>query len=115
MILHKNNYVFLYSDLKGNIVGTVTVKKNEICRLFVLPQNQHKGVGRQLLDFAEAIIAEEYSEICVDSSLPAKSIYMKRGYVIVEAHTIVTENGDVLCYDLMKKKSIPLSPEGDQR
>ena len=106
--------VYLIIDDK-EAIGTVTVKKNEICRLFVLPQKQHKGVGRQLLDFAEKIVEEEYPEIYVDSSLPAKSIYMKRGYVIVEAHTIVTENGDVLCYDLMKKKSITLSPEGDQR
>ena len=64
---------------------------------------QHKGFGRQLLDFAEKMIAEEYTEIYLDSSLPAKSTYLKRGYVAVEAHKIVAENGDVLCYDLMKK------------
>ena len=83
------------------MIGTVTLKGNEICRLFVLPDRQHKGVGQQLLDFAEEMIAKEYTEICLDSSLPAKSIYAKRGYIVVESHTIVAENGDVLCYDLM--------------
>ena len=34
-------------------IGTVTIKENEICRLFVLPRYQHKGFGRLLLDFAE--------------------------------------------------------------
>lgn len=91
----------LMEDLEG--VGTVTVKGNEICRLFVLPQHQHKGIGKKLLDFAEEMIGEQYPEICLDSSLPAKYIYLKRGYAVVEAHGIVTENGDVLCYDLMKK------------
>lgn len=86
-------------------IGTVTMKENEICRLFVLPESQHKGFGRQLLNFAEEMIAEKYTEIYLDSSLPAKDIYLKRGYVAVEFHKIVAENGDVLCYDLMRKNS----------
>lgn len=84
-------------------LGTVTIKKNEICRLFVLPQYQNKGIGSKLLDFAEEVIAKEYSEIELASSLPAKHVYLKRGYLAVEFHDIVTENGDVLCYDWMKK------------
>ena len=72
----------VYLILDGEeAIGTVTIKENEICRLFVLPKYQHKGFGRQLLNFAERIIAEEYTEIYLDSSLPAKSTYMKRGYV----------------------------------
>lgn len=84
-------------------VGTVTIRGNELCRLFVLPQHQHKGFGRHLLDFAEAKIFEDYEEICLDSSLPAKHTYLKRGYAAVDSHRIVVENGDVLCYDWMKK------------
>ena len=84
-------------------IGTVTVKENEINRLFVLPEHQHQGFGRRLLDFAEDMIGEEYTEICLASSLPAKETYLKRSYVAVEAHTILAENGDVLCYDWMKK------------
>lgn len=97
-------YVYLILDGE-EAIGTVTIKENEICRLFVLPEHQHRGVGRQLLDFAEEMIAEEYTEIYLDSSLPAKNSYLKRGYVAVEAHKIVAENGDVLCYDLMEKNS----------
>jgi len=102
--------VYLIEDGKDKI-GTVTVKENEINRLFVLPQYQHKGAGRQLLDFAEELIAEEYVEIYLASSLPAKSIYTKRGYTTVECPTIVAENGDVLCYDWMKKNSNPIFPK----
>ena len=49
------------------------------------------------------MIEEKYTEIYLDSSLPAKSTYLKRGYITVEARKIVAENGDVLCYDLMRK------------
>lgn len=86
-----------------NAVGTVTLRNNEICRLFVLPKYQGKGFGGRLLDFSEKKIAENYSKIIIDASLPAKPIYLKRGYTFTEYHTIKTENGDFLCYDVMEK------------
>ena len=88
---------------EGNPIGTVTLKDNEICRLFVLPPHQHKGFGRQLLDFAEETIATQHSDICLDSSLPAKRTYLRRGYIPLEARQIITANGDMLCYDWMRK------------
>ncbi len=97
--------VYLMMDGERGI-GTVTLHGNEICRLFVLPECQHQGLGRQLLDFAEEMIGEKYSEILIDSSLPAKNVYLRRGYVTTETHRIVAENGDVLVYDVMIKKSI---------
>lgn len=99
-----NNCVFLCCDLKHNVVGTVTIKKNEICRLFVLPQYQGNGYGKELLEFAEKEIASHYNEIIIDASLSAKSIYLKRGYKETEYHTIKTEHNDYLCYDIMKKQ-----------
>lgn len=87
-----------------NAVGTVTIRDNEICRLFVLPEYQGKGFGGRLIDFAEKKIAENYSKIIIDASLSAKPIYLKRGYVFTEYHTIETDNGDFLCYDVMEKE-----------
>ncbi len=84
-------------------VGTVTMRDNEICRLFVLPQYQGQGFGRALLDFAEDSIFQHCSEIVIDASLAAKSIYLRRGYHETAYHKIETENGDFLCYDFMVK------------
>ena len=83
-------------------IGTVTVSGNGINRLFVLPQYQHKGYGRALLDFAEQKILMQYDTVRMDASLPAKDIYRKRGYRETEYHMIRTENGDYLCYDVME-------------
>ncbi len=94
--------VFLCRD-NEKIVGTVTIKQNEICRLFVLPEFQGKGYGGALLDFAEKLISGKYSDIIIDASLPAKGIYLKRGYKETEYKIIKTENGDLLCYDVMTK------------
>ena len=95
--------VFILTDDDNNAAGTVTIKDNEICRLFVLPQYQGKGYGKELIDFAEKEIAQNYDEIVLDASLSAKAIYLKRGYRQTDYHTIRTVNGDHLCYDVMTK------------
>ncbi len=87
----------------GVIKGTVTIDGNEIARLFVSPPEQGKGYGRQLLDFAENMIFGYSETIRLDSSLPAKDIYIKRGYIEKEYYKFLTENGDYLCYDVMEK------------
>ena len=94
--------VFLIETEEGR-VGTVTIKEGEICRLFVLPEYQGKGCGRVLLDFSETEASKRNGKICLDASLPAKEIYLKRGFRIVSSHSIKTENGDFLCYDTMEK------------
>ena len=99
----KSGIVFLCSDTYNNIVGTVTMRDNEILRLFVLPIYQGNGYGKELLEFAEAEISRKYSEIKIDASLSAKAIYLKRGYRETEYHIIKTENSDYLCYDVMIK------------
>ncbi len=38
----------------------------------------------------------------MDASLPAKRIYRKRGYKETEYNTVKTDNGDYLCYDVMR-------------
>ena len=98
-----SKYVYILFDDSDNKVGTVTVKNNEIGRLFVLPEFQGKGYGKMLLDFAEEIIFTNYEKIIISASLPAKAIYLKRGYTEKSYHTILTDNGDYLCYDEMIK------------
>lgn len=39
----KSGNVFLGFDPEKNVIGTVTIRRNEICRLFVLPQYQKQG------------------------------------------------------------------------
>ncbi|MDE6747276.1 MAG: GNAT family N-acetyltransferase [Oscillospiraceae bacterium] len=89
----------------GIIAGTVTVDGNSIERLFVEPSKQGNGYGGQLLDFAENMIFGYSETVRLDSSLPAKSIYIKRGYKEKEYHKILTDNGDYLCYDIMEKNN----------
>ena len=84
-------------------VGTVTIKENEVARLYLLPEYQHKGYGRMLFEFAESLVFTNYAFVRVDSSLPAKEIYVKRGYREIEYHAMDSGHGDYLCYDVMIK------------
>ncbi len=85
-------------------IATLTINGNEINRLFVLPGMQGKGYGTQLMDLAEAWIAEYSYEAVLCSSFAAQELYMKRGYRIDQYWKIPCEHGDFLCYYTMKKE-----------
>lgn len=99
----KYNKVFIYCLTNEKAVGTITIKNNEICRFFILPKYQGFGYGTALLNFAENFIFKDYNKIILDSSLPAKQIYLKKGYTATEFHSIKTNNCDYLYYDTMIK------------
>ena len=49
------------------------------------------------------MISEKYDRAVLDCSLPAKSLYLKRGYKEINYNFIKADNGDFLCYDTMEK------------
>lgn len=85
------------------VVGTGTIKDDEICRMFVLPQYQGRGFGSTLLRTLEGRIAECHRKVRLDSSLPAYSMYLRAGYVPVAWQKIETDSGRVLCFNAMEK------------
>ena len=98
----KANRVYFIEN-EENEVGTVTICGNEINRLFVLTKYQHMGYGRALMDFAEKMISKETDTVVLDASLPAKKIYLLRGYKETAYNIIKTDNGDYLCFDVMER------------
>lgn len=112
-LAHHSDAAVMADILAGNVflveegecaAGTVTLKGCEIGRLFVLPARQGKGLGTALLDFAERVLSRGYGSARLDASLPAKELYLKRGYVHVSSGSVATGSGDVLCYDVMEKR-----------
>lgn len=84
-------------------VGTGTIDGEYMNRVFVPAIHQRKGYGSKIMDFIEEKIAVDYNKIVLDSSLPAFNIYLKRGYKPLDFHEKITENGRVLCYQVMQK------------
>ena len=100
----ERNRVFICLDPEQKVVGTVTVRDNEICRLFVLPECQGRGYGTEMLDYAEKQISDHYPEVTLAASWPAKRLYEKRGYKENGFHIIPAAYNDFLCYDDMVKR-----------
>ena len=103
-VLGKERIYLITAD--GNPLGTGSIRKNEICRLFILPSYQRKGYGSRLMDFLEEEVFKEHPMIHIDASFPAESMYLKRGYQIASYEKIETENGDFLCYHTMEKRRL---------
>lgn len=69
-----------FAVIQGKLVGTGSIRGNEICRLFILPEYQGKGYGSRLMDMLEDRVFRKYPAIHIDASFPAESMYLKRGY-----------------------------------
>jgi GNAT superfamily N-acetyltransferase len=94
--------VFLI-QIDDTFVGTGSVNRNSINRLFVLPQYQVNGYGTAMMNELEKLIFKDYSKVILDASFPAFEMYVHRGYLPIEYHKIETENGHYLCYHVIKK------------
>lgn len=93
------------------IVGTGSLFKNELKRMFVLPEHQKKGYGKKILTYLETTARDNgYDKVHLDASLPAFEMYQKMGYTTHHYHQILTENQEVLCYYEMNKNIQPKDP-----
>ncbi|AFS78756.1 acetyltransferase, GNAT family [Gottschalkia acidurici 9a] len=99
-----NTETIFLIELDQKLIGTWSIFKNEIKRMFILPEFQGLGYGSRLLDKLEQkAIQEGHYTVELDSSLPAYSLYEKRGYATVKYNKIITSNDQVLCYSEMSK------------
>jgi len=100
-------YIILLDD--GYPVATcrfyeVSSDKVVIGRVVVLPEYRNKGLGRQVIDEAEAWIKDlGYSEVIIDSRLEAIKFYEKLGYKHLDDS--VETSGNFECIKMNKALS----------
>jgi putative acetyltransferase len=80
---------------KDNFIGCVAVRRNaagiaELKRMYVLPEQQHKGIGKALLEKAIALATQcHYQFIRLDtlsSMMPAINLYKQYGFYQIPAY-----------------------------
>ena len=60
--------------------------------MYVLPEEQGRGLGTRLMDAHEKLAADAgNTSVSLDSSMPGKGLYERRGYVVVRTETIDIE------------------------
>lgn len=62
------------------VLATCTADGSYITRLFVDKAHMRRGCGSFILQFIENQLLEEYGYCLLDTSIPAKEFYLKRGY-----------------------------------
>lgn len=99
-----NDEKIMLVDVDGKIVGTGSLYKNEIKRMFILPHYQGKSYVTRLLQKLEELAFDDgYDSVVLDASWPGYDLYEKRGYAPLNYNKITTEKGQVLCYHQMQK------------
>lgn len=75
-------YICYADKIPVGIVG-INPKDEEICLLYVLPEEQGKGYGTALLDYAVSLCKNPYVTV-LDTNVKAIAFYKKRGFVPAE-------------------------------
>ena len=87
------------------VIGTGSVKDNDIGRFFILPEHQNKGYGKLLFkELEKEILHNNYKTITLASSLGAVFFYKSCGFKFHEYKIIPVENEEYLCYMEMIKE-----------
>lgn len=87
------------------IVGTAASLKNRIFGMFVLPEYQRRGYGRDLMDALESRIkADGHTDAVLSMSLPSEGFYKSRGYVEFEEYSRDVGGGEMLVFSDARKR-----------
>jgi GNAT superfamily N-acetyltransferase len=92
-------------ELKDKIIATGSIVKDEIKRVFILPEYQGKGLGRKIMEKLEGIaLANGIRKVKLCASLPSKDFYLALGYKILRFTYLPVENDRKLEYYDMEKQ-----------
>lgn len=92
------------------LVATGTLVGDSVRRVFVLPDEQGRGLGRAVMHvLEEQAAAASLRRLELDASLVAEPFYLALGYEIVARASIDVGGGEQLLYAQMEK---PIPPGG---
>jgi len=84
----------------SEVVGYIAVSNDELVGFNVLPSYRGKGLGKQLLNYALALLQEDVWLQVVNSNSPTRCLYESAGFEKVEDY-IVNYNGKAVLVDKM--------------
>lgn len=74
----------IYVFGEDNIAGYLAIHCMEIRALFVHPDSRGKGIGKQLLEYALALVKGKAILYVAKNNTPAKALYRSYGFSVVE-------------------------------
>jgi GNAT superfamily N-acetyltransferase len=91
-------------ESEGKIIASGSIVKDEIKRVFVLPEYQGRGFGKKIMaKLEETALKNGISRVKLCASLPSKDFYLALGYKTVRfSHIPVKNNKKLEYYDMEK-------------
>jgi ribosomal protein S18 acetylase RimI-like enzyme len=97
----------------GAVVGTGSVRYDEIERLYILPEYRRLGYGSAALELLERKVFAAFPAAYVDASFPAEHLYLRRGYRLLSCDTEkISRQGDTLCWNRLCKDNPANAADG---
>jgi len=110
----QSNKIFLLVEEENHFIGFASYELNfdnsnttRIHKLYVLSENQRKGIGKQLIDYILEIGKTNHNtavNLTVNKNNPAKDFYLKSGFEIAEEVVFDIGNGYIMDDYIMEKK-----------
>jgi GNAT superfamily N-acetyltransferase len=95
--------IILIGFIGNRIVATGYLFEHEVGGIYVHPDYQKRGFGKQLLmHLLDEARKKELSYVWLDSTPLAKSMYLKAGFKVVEEKVMTVENNMPLDYFYME-------------
>lgn len=89
-----NTETWVYED-NNAVIGFISMLGNEIGGLFVLPNNQLKGIGTQLVNFINELHGDLEVEVFEKNAI-GRAFYKKYGFEQIKRYYHTESNNDVL-------------------
>jgi len=81
VVLDLSDYEIFILIHDKNVIGTVSLGKNQIGELYVDPDYAGRGIGEKLLRFIEKYAkSKDMQSVYLFSALPSEGFYKKNGY-----------------------------------
>jgi len=89
-----NSETWIFEE-NNSAIGFISMLDNEIGGLFVMPNHHSKGIGTQLVNFANKLHNELEVEV-FEKNLIGRSFYGKYGFKKIKQYTHTESNNEVL-------------------
>jgi GNAT superfamily N-acetyltransferase len=94
----------LIAEEDGRAVGTGTLAGDEVRRMFVIPDCQGQGIGREIFEQLERVARKlGLKRLTLDASLVARKFYERMGFELTEDTSRPVGNNQRLEYSVMTK------------
>lgn len=99
----KTKSIFVY-EIDDVIVGMGCLDKNEIEKVYVMPEMQGKGIGGEIMSYLESLAEKRgYDELTLNALPNAVEFYIKKGYIEAGMHYYEYPEVRIPC-PVMKKR-----------